>query len=396
MSQYFLINRIKVQNANAIAGFTWGFPAITHFLGFCHNLARKIDDTDNFKDIGLTGCAVVSHQHHVHTYHSSYGVEFTQSRNPPCLSCIKNNKKNEPPPVIEEGKMNMTVSLLIGCEGNIGNREGNFLTWLKKTCLLQRLAGGTILDIASIDIHNLNQDSDVRGIKRKLLPGFVLMDRSNYLEEHYQTLQQENDDTELLDAWFDFSALKQKARPKSDQISKHLKNLISTNPDDQRYRQFLEGWEEHLKKPYQKGNEPDELKHYFNELEDTNANKKILDQWKSYCSPAEVTDADWEYIPKPNAGYLVPIMTGYKAISEVYKNHEIENTRDNETDVCFVESVHSIGEWLSVHRLKDKEQLNSTLWYYQHEENWYLCKQKQVRSTDSNRIILEDPDDDFS
>jgi CRISPR-associated protein Csy2 len=36
MNQYILIERIKVQNANAIAGFTWGFPAITHFLGFVH------------------------------------------------------------------------------------------------------------------------------------------------------------------------------------------------------------------------------------------------------------------------------------------------------------------------------------------------------------------------
>src|SRR3989338_103644 len=107
MSQYILINRIKVQNANAIAGFTWGFPAITHFLGFVNNLTLKIDNTDNFSDIGLAGCAVVSHQHHVHTYRSSYYVEFTQSRNPPYLLSLEDGKKSKPPPVIEEGKMNM-------------------------------------------------------------------------------------------------------------------------------------------------------------------------------------------------------------------------------------------------------------------------------------------------
>lgn len=393
MSQYILINRIKVQNANAIAGFTWGFPAITHFLGFTHNFARKIVDTDNFSDIGLAGCAVVSHQQHVHTYRSSYDVEFTQSRNPPYL---KSHDKIETPPVIEEGKMNMTVSLLIGCEGNIGNRKDNFLSWLKKICFLQRLAGGTILDIASIDIYNLDKDSEVRGITRKLLPGFVLMDRSNYLKDHYQALLQKNDNAELLDAWLDFSSLKQKARPKSELINNHLKSVSKDNPNDQQYNHLMEIWEEHLKKPYQKGNEPDELKHYFNKLEDSNVKKKILDQWKSYCSPTETTDADWEYIPKPNSGYLVPIMTGYKAISKVYKNNEIENTRDNETDVCFVESVHSIGEWLSVHRLTDKNKLNSTLWYCQHEENWYLCKQKQTMGAASDKIINENHDDDFS
>ena len=131
MNQYILLNRIKVQNANAIAGFTWGFPAITHFLGFSHNLSRKLDNTD-FKDISLAGCAVIAHHHKIHTYEASYDVGFTQSRNPPYLST---HDKAATPPVIEEGKMNMTVSLLIACEGNIGNRQDAFLQWLKKTCL---------------------------------------------------------------------------------------------------------------------------------------------------------------------------------------------------------------------------------------------------------------------
>ena len=396
MSQYILINRIKVQNANAIAGFTWGFPAITHFLGFVNNLTLKIDNTDNFSDIGLAGCAVVSHQHHVHTYRSSYDVEFTQSRNPPYLLSLEDGKKSKPPPVIEEGKMNMTISLLIGCEGNIGNRKDLFITWLKKNCFLQRLAGGTILDIASMDIYNLDKDSEVRRITRKLLPGFVLMDRSNYLKDRYQALLQKNNNAELLDAWLDFSSLKQKARPKTDLINNHLKGVIKDNSNDQQYNQLTGIWEEHLKKPYQEGNVPEELTNYFNKLENTKANEKILDQWKHYCSPTETTDADWEYIPKPNSGYLVPIMTGYKAISRVYKNNEIENTRDNKTDVCFVESVHSVGEWLSVHRLKDREELNSALWYYQHEDNWYLCKQKHSTNINSNQVYAENPDDDFS
>jgi CRISPR-associated protein Csy2 len=34
MSSLILLRRMKVENANAIAGLTYGFPAITHFLGF--------------------------------------------------------------------------------------------------------------------------------------------------------------------------------------------------------------------------------------------------------------------------------------------------------------------------------------------------------------------------
>lgn len=396
MSQFILINRIKVQNANAIAGFTWGFPAITHFLGFTHNLARKLAETASFNDITLTGCAVISHEHHVHTYGSSYDTEFTQSRNPPYLA--SHNKANTPP-VIEEGKMNMTVSLLIAYEGNIGNRQESFIKWLAKTCLLQRLAGGTILSIKSIETHT-PQDDNISRIKRKLLPGFVLQDRSSYLEKHYLTLQEENKDVELLDAWLDFIALKQKARPKSDLINKHLQKQHKTNRDNSQYTQLIDVWQAHLQEiPYQKESISSELKEYFNALEKDKANEKLLEQWQNYCLPRQETKADWEYIAKPETGYLVPIMTGYKAISPVYKNAEVDNTRDNETDVCFVESTHSIGEWQSIHRLKTSEELNNCLWHYHYEENWYLCKQntkQQPKEEASNNVITtENPNDDF-
>jgi len=396
MSQYILINRVKVQGANAIAGFTWGFPAITHFLGFSHNLSRKLSAIEGFNDIKLDGCAVIAHTHHVHTYGSAYNVEFTQSRNPPYLH---SHDKAATPPVIEEGKMNMTVSLLIECEGNVGNREDNFLEWLTKNCFLQRLAGGTILDIGRVEIHRVNNDSEVRGLKRKLLPGFILQDRSAYLENHYKNLQKKNPKAELLDAWLDFSALKQKARPKSNLIRKHLTNILEKQSDDQQGSQLVAMWDDHLKIPYQEGEVPNELISYFNELENNNVNTRLLKQWQSYCKPDEKTDADWEYVPKPQAGYLVPIMTGYKAISEVYDNNEIENTRDNETPVCFVESVHSVGEWQSVHRIKNIEELSNCLWRYYYENNWYLCKQNQPSQTNEEHepeVITENPNDDFN
>ncbi len=394
MSQYLLLNRIKVQNANAIAGFTWGFPAITHFLGFSHNLSRKLLNS-YFDDITLAGCAVIAHHHKVHTYGPSYGVGFTQSRNPPYLS---SHDKATTPPVIEEGKMNLTVSLLISCKGNIGNRQDSFLQWLEKTCLLQRLAGGTILEIGNVEICNVDDDIALRAIKRKLLPGFMLMDRSDYLAEHFKLLQLHNTDAELLNAWLDFVALKQKARPKSDLITKQLINLVKSEAGEN-YSALLNIWNKHLETPYQEQSVPQQLQKYFSDLEESKSNNKLLAQWRSYCDPTETTEADWEYLPKPASGYLVPIMTGYKAISELYLNHEVDNTRDNETPVCFVESAHSIGEWLSVHRLKTAQAISDSMWHYHHEENWYLCKQpqqKQVNDSPDEEIITENPNDDFN
>lgn len=399
MSQFILINRIKVQNANAVAGFTWGFPAITNFLGFVHNLSRKLCNEKNYLDISLKGCVVVAHEHKVHTYWSKNdGYRFIQTRNPPYLHGIETGKKSETPPVIEEGKMNMTVSLLIGCDGNIGNRADEFRQWLKKSCLLQRLAGGSILDIADIAFHTPENEHDVRLITRRLLPGFVLNDRSQYLEEHYQEILKRQPDTELLDAWLDFSMLKQKARPKSDLISKHLQKLTKNVQDNQQEARFMEIWEQHLGDQYNETDIPEELKNYFRQVEDNKSNKKLLAQWKNYCKPDDKTDADWEYVPKPKPGYLVPIMIGYEAISPVYKNIDVGNTRDNETDVCFVESVYSIGEWQSAHHIKTPEQLQRSLWRYEdYKENWYLCRQQVDSQTNAmyaheelNKDIEED------
>jgi CRISPR-associated protein Csy2 len=288
-----------VQSANAIAGFTWGFPAITNFLGFVQNLSRKLADTKDYQDITLTGCAVIAHEHQVHTF-GRYERRFTQNRNPPYLKKdVDKVVAGKAPAVIEEGKMNMTVSLLIECNGNIGNREEDFLQWLLRVCLSQRLAGGTILDIANIQFHNPENSSDVKRITRRILPGFVLLDRSRHLESHYQDLIKDNPDAELLDAWLDFSMLKQKARPKSDLISRHLHKLIEKEPDNHQFIQLIEVWQQHLGTPYEETKVSEELKVYFEQLEENKANKKLLMQWKNYCEPNEKTDADWEYVPKP-------------------------------------------------------------------------------------------------
>ena len=395
MSQYLLINHIKVQGANAVAGFTWGFPAITHFLGFAHNLSRKLCKHKGLSDIQLSGCAVIAHCHQVHTY--GYN-QFVQSRNPAFQYKEQTKYKAGSPPVIEEGKMDMDISLLISCEGNIGNRKEIFLKWLDNTCKLQRLAGGTILAIANIDVLTVDDEQNkgnLRTLVRKLLPGFILLDRSAYLEEHFHSLIEINPEAELFDAWLNFIALKQKARPVYNLIDGYLIKLAGSNPQDEKIQQLLELWQQHIDQSYLQESIPDALHQHFASL-DNKSNKKLLTQWQAYCAPNEESDAVWEYVDKPEQGFLIPIMVGYKAISQVYENHEVANTRDNETDICFTEAVHSIGEWQGVHRIRDEAALEKTLWHYHYEKNWYLCMQKnEVSTTEQTEIQYQNPDDDF-
>lgn len=221
MSQYLLIERIQVQNANAAAGFTWGFSAITHFLGFSHNLNIKLNKATQFNDLMLNGCIVVAHNTTTHVFEVENGLLFSQQRGTNYLDTTKPADASSIPPVIEEAKMNMTVSLLIPVKGYLGGtyEKEQIIEFIKNSCLTQRLAGGTILNINNIELLDLSQKENLKLIKNKLLPGFVLQDRSAYLEEHFLALKKENQDVQLLDAWFDFVALKQAARPVCELIN---------------------------------------------------------------------------------------------------------------------------------------------------------------------------------
>ncbi|MBX3639765.1 MAG: type I-F CRISPR-associated protein Csy2 [Nitrosomonas sp.] len=324
---YIVFERISVQDANCIAGFTYGFPAITHFLGFGHALSRRLSAT---QQLTLQGCAVICHRHQIHTYQpKGYGdYVFAQSKNPPTTRA----KAKETPPIIEEGKMDMTVSLIMVCPNlQVNKVQAKALEQsIMNLAYQHRLAGGAIQNITAIHIFDKDEHKLLRIFKRLLLPGFVLMDRSDLLESHYQVLKQQQPDAELVDAWLDYSALRYQATPK-----------------------LKEG-----------------------ELE-----------------PTDKTEAEWVRLGKPAKGWLVPIANGYKAISDVYAAGEVANTRDTTTPVCFVEASHSIGEWRSLHRI---QQIADTLWHYHHEQDWYLCRQGEQTQSESATNELENvADDDF-
>lgn len=327
MSQYIVLSHIDIQNANSIAGLTWGFPAMTQFLGFTHALNRKLSNNyEGIYDVELTGCGVVSHSIHNKVYQAKQyaDFEFLQSKNPPVLS----KHKNSSPPIIEEGKMNLTVSLIVEIDKSL-NLTTDKLTELEQKvlnlCYRMRIAGGTVLNINQAKILSASTQKQhnemLRKVKRLTMPGFVLLDRNDYLLQHYTSLlekhseQKTNDKKpELLEAWLDFSALKFDAK-----------------------EQFAEG-------------------------------QSVAD---------ENTSANWEYVEKPNSGYLVPLMTGYKAISELYDSGKVLNTRDETTPTRFVEAIHSIGEWKSIHSTKI---IDDIIWRYKYDNQWYLCKQNDSKT----------------
>lgn len=298
MSYLIVLRHLRVENANAVAGLTYGFPAISHFLGYVHALSRKLQTSHG---VTLGGCAVICHQRQVHAHPSGRDNVFALTRNPL-------TKEAKTAAFNEEGRMHMTVSLLIECHGEIGNGDiglDQLQTHLQTLCQTQKLAGGSITHLRAVSVVAYPQQEDaVRRLMYRLLPGFVLLDRSPLLVTHFNALKAQRHDAEMIDAWLDFAALKMQA--------------------------------------------------------------VALDEEKQA--------ARWEYVPKPQPGYLVPLMTGYQRVSPLYVAGEVLNTRDTQTPFCFAEAVYGIGEWRGLHRIRD---LAPLFWHYQTTPNGYYCQARQ-------------------
>ena len=74
---------------------------------------------------------------------------------------------------------------------------------------------------------------------------------------------------------------------------------------------------------------------------------------------------------RKTAGWIVPIATGFQAISELGK---AKNQRDADKPHCFAESVVTLGEFKMVYKI---ESLDEILWHYsvEKEHGLYLCEQ---------------------
>ncbi|MFC0711224.1 type I-F CRISPR-associated protein Csy2 [Azorhizophilus paspali] len=105
-----------------------------------------------------------------------------------------------------------------------------------------------------------------------------------------------------------------------------------------------------------------------------------LDAWLS------LSRINWCYQPDGNggkgrwindrpkgSGWIVPIPIGYGALGELHAPGSVANARDMDVPFRFVESLYSVGEWISPHRLHSPQQL---LWYAdnQPDDGLYRCR----------------------
>lgn len=289
-----VLPRLRVQNANAISSpLTWGFPAMSGFVGFMHALERRLSDARylEFHQVG-----VVCHSHELLTSPAGYNVQqFHLTRNPV-------GKDGTTAAIAEEGRMHLDISLVFAVSGDNCALDESAKAALAhdiydEVCGM-RLAGGSIFGAQAFTKHDAPQlvslpdnadeyEQTFRRIRRRLLPGFALVLNEKALADRQADLKARGSAADRLDAWLDFARLHRDCR-------------IDSENDTHR--------------------------------------------WEIRSSP----------------GWHVPIPIGYGALGDLHEPGEVANTRDATTPFRFVESLYSIGQWVSPHRLNRPEAL---LWY---------------------------------
>lgn len=303
INHILVLPRLRIQNANAISSpMTWGFPAMTAFMGTLQALERKLPEDIKlvFNEIGVV-C------HHIDPQVTSGGVTraFHLTRNPV-------DKTGGTAAIVEEGRAHLEVSLLIGVESDGGSDLENeasrqaIAQQLYQQVQGMRIAGGSVMppntdqpryqpELISFDAKEEKSAQQWRQLRRRLLPGFALVLRDDRLAEHTATLQKSDADATSLDAWLDLSRINHECQ-------------VTQGPDGK---------------------------------------EKV--QWS---------------IRRPYSGWLVPIPVGYAGISKLFDPGEVASARATNVKFQFVESLYSVGEWISPHRIKDPEDL---MWFVEND-----------------------------
>lgn len=280
--------RLRVQNANAISSpMTWGFPAISAFLGAMTALERKLGPNSGIR---LLRVGVICHGHEAQITTGGYTRAFRLTRNPV-------EKDGGTAAIVEEGRIHLDISLVFDVQIASLHVGPEAQQALAEQVLHQlegmRVAGGSLVPPRQGRRKRprlaLQGEVKFRELARQCLPGFALVARDDLLQSHWQALKETQPEATLLDAWLDLSRLNHRA----------------------------------IRPP-----EPDE------------ADEPTV-QWQ--------TDS--------RDGWIVPIPVGYAPLTELHLAGNVAGARDRETPFRFVETVWSLGQWISPHRLQDWEQL---------------------------------------
>ena len=201
MNRFLIVPRLKVHNANALSSpYTIGFPAMTAWLGGVHALQRKLNAA-SFAELRFNACAVSCHQIDLQTYQGrgDYVQSIVGTGNPL-------DKTGERPSFIEEARCHLNVTLAIEYQGvGMGDTEA-FLAAVRRHLTTMKLAGGDILCFGKPELLKIDGDIELGKLTRKLMPGYVLLERRELMTEAMQEGQ------DAIDAMLDYLTVQHRSQ----------------------------------------------------------------------------------------------------------------------------------------------------------------------------------------
>ena len=331
-----------VQNANAISSpLTHGFPSMTAFTGLMWALERKLVQAGI--PLHLLKVGVVCHAHDEQVV-DGYVKTFRLTRNPV-------DQHGNTAAIVEEGRIHLDITLVFAVaqasaalplaqaaddpQQKLAQRIADVLATL-------RIAGGTVLPSRKAPgrrmrpwLALLPEDAEAQATafkqwRRQWLPGYVLVGRDDLLATRLDNLRQTQPDATLLDAWLHAARFNHAPIPVAEG---------EAAPADGKVR-----WADPLR--------------------------------------------------GKGSGWTVPIPVGYVSLTgKPYAPGEVAHARDTTTPVAFVESVYSLGEWISPHRLQS---VSALLWHAETDsaQGLYRCC-SGYQPPGADEAAMQDDESDF-
>lgn len=295
-----VLSRLRVQNANAISSpMTWGFPAITAFTGLMTAIERRLEAEAG---IAFYSVGVICHSCEPQVTKAGYTRSFHLTRNPVL-------QDGSTAAIVEEGRVHLDITLVFEVElmsSLLGEAERiQLAARIGELVAGMRVAGGSVMPA-------------LPGARRPpQRPQLVLLpDDDEDRAKQFRKLSRN---------WLPGYALVSR----DDLLHTRLAELRLATPDTT----LLDAW-----------------------LDLSRVNYRAIRQQKIDDKTEEIEETiDW--VSDTRAGWIVPIPVGFAALSELHAPGTVAGARDPNVPFRFVESVYSIGQWLSPHRLTDASQL---------------------------------------
>ena len=318
-----VLPQLRIQNANAIGSpLTHGFPSVTAFTGLMWALERKLARTG--VPLQLHAVGVICHDHQEQVT-QGYVRSFNLTRNPV-------GKDGSTAAIVEEGRMHLQITLVFAVSEKrapgaaamlIQDNNALLADWARlagDALGAMRVAGGSVLPSRPVP-------------GKRVRPWLeILPDDPAQAAKSFHIWRRQ---------WLPGFALV----GRDDLLATRLQHLRANQPE----ATLLDAWLHAAR---------------FN-------HQPLASEDETPVPDGKVTWGD--PLRAKGSGWVVPIPVGYAALTEQHAAGSVRNARDANVPLRFVESVYSLGEWISPHRLQSLQQL---LWRVETDETMglYRCR----------------------